>query len=100
MKSNLLPNPDDRIEFSSWDFAGQDVYYSTHHLFLSTRAIYMVVFNIVDFKSSKVDYWVRSVLLRAPQAPIIFVGTHVDEKGCTVSVLLHPTLVSLPASNL
>ncbi|XP_038061122.1 uncharacterized protein LOC119731909 [Patiria miniata] len=29
-----------------WDFAGQDLYYTTHQTFLSSRAIYLVVFNL------------------------------------------------------
>ena len=53
VKSSLLEG-EERLEFSSWDFAGQDVYYSTHHLFLSKRAVYVVVFNVMDFVSSRV----------------------------------------------
>ncbi|XP_072032305.1 uncharacterized protein [Amphiura filiformis] len=33
-------------EFQIWDFAGQDVYYTTHQVFLSNRALYMVVFDL------------------------------------------------------
>ncbi|XP_072031721.1 uncharacterized protein [Amphiura filiformis] len=33
-------------EFQIWDFAGQDVYYTTHQVFLSNRAIYIVVFDL------------------------------------------------------
>ena len=29
----------------------------------------------------QVDYWVKSVLLRAPKAPMMFVATHIDERG-------------------
>ena len=56
VKSSLLGG-EERVEFSSWDFAGQDVYYSTHHLFLSKRAVYVVVFNVMDFVSSKVSFF-------------------------------------------
>ena len=31
---------------SIWDFAGQSIYYSTHHFFLSARAIYLLVLDI------------------------------------------------------
>lgn len=34
------------ITFGIWDFAGQEVYYSTHQFFLTTRSIYMIVFSI------------------------------------------------------
>lgn len=35
-----------RLEFSLWDFAGQEVYYSTHQFFLNDRAIYIVCCNM------------------------------------------------------
>ncbi|XP_022107279.1 probable serine/threonine-protein kinase roco8, partial [Acanthaster planci] len=34
------------IVLSLWDFAGQDLYYTLHKTFLSSRAIYVVVFNL------------------------------------------------------
>ncbi|XP_038060816.1 uncharacterized protein LOC119731681 [Patiria miniata] len=34
------------IVFSVWDFAGQELYYTLHKTFLSSRAIYLVVFNL------------------------------------------------------
>ncbi|XP_053379695.1 uncharacterized protein LOC123526993 [Mercenaria mercenaria] len=33
-------------ELSIWDFAGQEVYYSTHQVFLSRRAIYLLVVDM------------------------------------------------------
>lgn len=34
------------IVLNIWDFAGQAVYYTTHQVFLSTRAVYVIVFNL------------------------------------------------------
>ncbi|XP_072041067.1 uncharacterized protein [Amphiura filiformis] len=31
---------------SIWDFAGQDIFYTTHQVFLSSRAVYVVVFDL------------------------------------------------------
>ena len=39
---------------SIWDFAGQSLYYSTHHFFLSARAIYLLVLDISKRLSDKV----------------------------------------------
>ncbi|XP_072043731.1 uncharacterized protein [Amphiura filiformis] len=33
-------------EFHIWDFGGHDVYYTTHQVFLSHRAIYVLVFDL------------------------------------------------------
>jgi len=83
LKSPLLPSPDDSLTFSAWDFAGQEVYYSTHQFFMSHRAIYLVVFNLVDLGESRIEYWLQSVQARGRGAPVILVGTHFDDKRCT-----------------
>lgn len=36
------------VTFGIWDFAGQEVYYTTHQFFLTTRSIYVIVFSIFD----------------------------------------------------
>ena len=43
-KENELPKRKPTV--SIWDFAGQSVYYSTHHFFLNDRSIYLVVLNL------------------------------------------------------
>ena len=68
------------IIFSAWDFAGQEIYYSTHSFFISSRAIYVVVFDLrYGEDQSKVDFWLNSVASRARKAPVLLVGTHLDE---------------------
>lgn len=34
------------VMLTLWDFAGQHVYYASHPVFLSTRAIYLLVYNL------------------------------------------------------
>eukprot|EP00057_Strongylocentrotus_purpuratus_P016591 XP_011671065.1 PREDICTED: uncharacterized protein LOC100888891 [Strongylocentrotus purpuratus] len=34
------------VSLSIWDFAGQDIYYTTHQVFLTWRAIYVIVFDL------------------------------------------------------
>jgi GTPase SAR1 family protein len=36
-----------KVVFDCWDFAGQEVFYSTHQYFISRKAIYLIVFNAV-----------------------------------------------------
>ncbi|XP_072042860.1 uncharacterized protein [Amphiura filiformis] len=36
------------IELSLWDFAGQDLYYITHQVFLSKRVLFVVVFKLSE----------------------------------------------------
>jgi hypothetical protein len=35
------------VTLGIWDFAGQEVYYTTHQFFLTTRSIYVIVFSIL-----------------------------------------------------
>ena len=46
-----------------WDFAGQQLYYASHSLFLSSRALYILVHNL-------------SKPLHAPAKPCVRQGTH------------------------
>lgn len=82
------------VTFCTFDFAGQEVYYTSHQFFLSQRAIYLVVFNVTEGLKTldKVDYWLQSVQVRAPQAPVVLVGTHIDDPRCTEECGLRPRL--------
>ncbi|KAL6057002.1 Myotubularin-like phosphatase domain [Balamuthia mandrillaris] len=80
MKDNWKNDP---VTFSVWDFAGQEVYYSTHQFYLSRRSIYIVVFNLMDKNIMagnfrRVEYWLQSVNAKAKGAPIVVVGTRQD----------------------
>ena len=37
---------EDLAYLTVWDFAGEQVFYNTHHIFLSTDCIYLVVFKL------------------------------------------------------
>jgi serine/threonine protein kinase/GTPase SAR1 family protein len=68
------------LTFSVWDFAGQEIYYTTHSFFLTDRSIFVVVFNLVlGAENCRVDYWLNSVKARTPTAPIFLIGTHLDK---------------------
>ena len=54
LKKLILRDPQDHhdscsdsaFKFSFWDFAGQNVFYTTHQTFLSHRAIYLLVLDL------------------------------------------------------
>eukprot|EP01125_Pyxidicula_operculata_P004902 TRINITY_DN1814_c0_g1_i1.p1 TRINITY_DN1814_c0_g1~~TRINITY_DN1814_c0_g1_i1.p1 ORF type:complete len:2509 (+),score=641.73 TRINITY_DN1814_c0_g1_i1:27-7553(+) len=63
----------------TWDMSGEDIYFSSHQLFLSSRAIYLIVFSLVDTGAEKqIIYWLRSIIARVHQPKVIIVGTHLD----------------------
>jgi GTPase SAR1 family protein len=75
------PDGEGGLTFSTWDFAGQDVYYNTHQFFLSQRSLYMVVFSLCQsLEENNVLTWLNSLQVRAPRVPVLLVGTHADHK--------------------
>ena len=66
-----------------FDFAGQQEYYATHHLFLTKRALYVLAFDVSKFSSAtfadQVQFWVDAISDRVPGAKLIVCGTHADK---------------------
>ncbi|KAK5576072.1 hypothetical protein RB653_007210 [Dictyostelium firmibasis] len=74
------------ITLSIWDFAGQEIYYTTHQFFLSERSVYIVAWNCaLAEEESRVEFWLQSITTRAKDAPIIIVGTHLDDVNRTTA---------------
>ncbi|XP_021360647.1 uncharacterized protein LOC110455055 [Mizuhopecten yessoensis] len=70
----------DTVSYSVWDFAGQTVYYNTHQFFLSDRAVYLLLWNIrLGHEHAGLNFWLNSITVHAPKAPIFVVGTHTDQ---------------------
>lgn len=85
------------INYDVWDFAGQDVYYTTHSFFLTPNTIYLVVFDLSrddETQMRRIDYWIQSIQTRAGASLsyILLVGTHADEA--------HPDSISKMADKL
>ncbi|KAK3098103.1 hypothetical protein FSP39_016142 [Pinctada imbricata] len=71
---------DNQIMYSVWDFAGQTVYYNTHQFFLSKRAVYLLLWNVrLGFEHAGLHFWLSSISVHAPKAPIFVIGTHIDQ---------------------
>lgn len=74
------------LGFTIWDFGGQKVFYSQHHLFLTQYACYLLLFSlkkILDQNQryealSYLGFWLNSIRLHAPAAPVMLVGSHAD----------------------
>eukprot|EP00731_Ephydatia_muelleri_P016582 Em0009g1006a len=69
------------VAFSTWDLAGQEVYYATHQCFLSRNTLYLVVWNMEEGDKG-IEYlqpWLLNIQSRAPHSPVIIVGTHYDK---------------------
>ena len=96
---------------SVWDFAGQDVYYSTHHFFMNPASVYLLTMDISlplrtrlsdsstqsSFTHFHADatyldafkFWLNSVHTYSTKygdktPTVILVGTHIDQVAVTV----------------
>ena len=58
-----------------WDFGGQDCFHVSHHLFWSSRALYLLVFNLRLFQLGSVHMWFKLLRLYTPDSPVLIVGT-------------------------
>ncbi|XP_060596565.1 probable serine/threonine-protein kinase roco5 [Ruditapes philippinarum] len=101
------------INYDLWDFGGQYVFYATHALFHSNRAIYVLVMDLTkkfdtivrdtshpnETGNRNVEYfikfWMNSIhsfagSLDGFEPPVILVGTHIDQvQGLRTSQLKH-----------
>jgi len=80
----------EKVIMSVWDFGGQHDYYNNHHYFLSTRAVFLVTWNIMDGKKGLegLNFWFSSLRNHLPSDPlgpnskalysVFVIGTHVD----------------------
>ncbi|XP_069115691.1 leucine-rich repeat serine/threonine-protein kinase 2-like isoform X2 [Argopecten irradians] len=65
---------------NTWDFAGQEDFYSTHQCYLTDRAVYLVVMSLKKGieELNLLRSWLANIHARAPGCPVIVVGTHAD----------------------
>ena len=67
---------DTSIKVNIWDFGGQDIYYSTHTIFITKRTVHVIVVESRindDFGDRDLENWIKMVDNLAPNAPIIIV---------------------------
>ncbi|KAM6466644.1 malignant fibrous histiocytoma-amplified sequence 1 homolog isoform 4-T4 [Liasis olivaceus] len=71
--------------FLFWDFAGQLEYYVTHHMFITSQALVILVINFHQYQLTNdsfkdlVGFWISNLFMRVPNSVVLPVGTHIDE---------------------
>eukprot|EP00924_Labyrinthula_sp_SR-Ha-C_P007564 snap_masked-scaffold_110-processed-gene-0.14-mRNA-1 protein AED:1.00 eAED:1.00 QI:0/0/0/0/1/1/2/0/375 len=64
-----------------YDFGGQEVFSSVHHIFMNKKAFYLVVFNMTKLNEKdlfRLKFWCESILANTPKAPVLFIGTYLN----------------------
>ena len=100
----LLQRTLDNLNLNIWDFAGQDIYHATHRLFMQTRALFVLVWDIASetsayhkhegrrYKNEKLQYWLEYARCFAPESPILVVQNKVDMPDESEQTYLEQTL--------
>ena len=69
----------ENTEVYFWDFAGQELYYSTHHFFLTDNSINLIVFDCTkSLLENRLLFWINSIQSRSPGSHIILVGSFTE----------------------
>ena len=96
---------ENELTLSLWDFGGQIVFYSMHHVFMTSTGVYLLVFDMrelcipdsIDSAMEYIQFWLQSIKLHAPSAPLFLVGTFmldVNERKKLQEI--NETLLQLP----
>ena len=79
--------PDQSLLLNVWDLGGQEVCHATHQFFLTKQAVYLVIWNAHrGEEQGKLDYWLNTIRMLAPNAPVLLVATHSDEQTFYLNV--------------
>lgn len=67
------------IQIHFWDFGGQDILHSMHHMFLTDRTLYVVMVNVRDgTQTERARHWLYSLRSFAAGAPVLLVLNQLD----------------------
>ena len=83
----LVTAKQEKLALSVWDYGGQRVFYTLHHVFLTNYGMYLLVFDgrkleVGDADAHSMDFikfWLNSIKLHAPEAPVLLVATFSEE---------------------
>lgn len=67
---------------STWDFAGQDIYFGSHRLYFTTDSLYIVVFRLnVDNNKiiQSIKKWTLSIRQQSKESEVMLTGTYLDK---------------------
>ncbi|XP_077989967.1 malignant fibrous histiocytoma-amplified sequence 1 homolog [Glandiceps talaboti] len=79
----LTWSPGNGVRFDVYDFGGHKVYDITHHFFLTSHSLNLLVVNLKTYQSSEfndtIGRWLYILQSRVPGAMVCVLGTHIDQ---------------------
>ena len=69
-----------KIRVHYWDIGGQEIMHSMHRIFLTGRAMYVILLNARDdTQNERARYWIHNIKSFAPTAPVLLVLNKIDQ---------------------
>lgn len=77
----------DNLAFNLLELSGDRIYYTIHHAFLTSQAVYVLLFNMEKIANKEehmvrleeikyINYWLKVIKYHSPDAKLMVVGTH------------------------
>eukprot|EP00924_Labyrinthula_sp_SR-Ha-C_P006402 snap_masked-scaffold_57-processed-gene-0.49-mRNA-1 protein AED:1.00 eAED:1.00 QI:0/0/0/0/1/1/8/0/819 len=79
MKTHIYGFATIDVYFRIYDFGGQEIFSSIHHIFMNSNSLYFLVFNMTKISQNdlfRLKFWCESILKNTEKAPVIFIGTY------------------------
>jgi len=101
---------DEKLQLNLWDFGGQDLYHATHRLFMKTRALFVLVWDVenelnpshtwegTEYKNEELAYWLKYVSFFGGDGPILVVQNKVDTESQESNSIPEPERKKLQAT--
>lgn len=79
----MMEDENESVTLQLWDFGGQEIYHSTHRLFLSDDCLYLLLWaeeteEQLNETRHPVSYWLESIHDLGANSPVILVKNQID----------------------
>ncbi len=69
----------EEVRVNIWDFGGQQIMHSTHQFFLTTKSLYILVWDARQENTyGEIEYWLRLIKTFGGDSPVIIVLNKID----------------------
>lgn len=78
------------LALNIWDFGGQDIYHATHRMFMQSKALFVLVWDVINeylthhehndrqYKNEQLEYWLSYAACFGEGSPVLVVQNKVD----------------------
>lgn len=67
------------VKIHFWDFGGQEIYYNTYQFFMTSRSLYIFVWD-KNTSSLERDYWLSTIRLLSSGSPVLVINNKADRR--------------------